>query len=102
MGNKIKRNGRIGLINKSCRNFGLIESYLVLFPLPDLSITGKLLKVITPYVYYKLSERNRRNTMATPIDPKQIVSFEELLMSQVVQQEALTRLLIEKGIFTQN
>ena len=28
------------------------------------------------------------------------VSFEELLMSQVVQQEALTRLLVEKGIFT--
>jgi len=25
---------------------------------------------------------------------------EELLMSQVVQQEALTRLLVEKGIFT--
>ena len=25
--------------------------------------------------------------MATPLDPKQIVSFEELLMSQVVQQE---------------
>lgn len=38
--------------------------------------------------------------MATPLDPKQIVSFEELLMSQVVQQEALTRLLIEKGLFT--
>ena len=38
--------------------------------------------------------------MAKPIDPKQIVSFEELLMSQVVQQEALTRLLVEKGIFT--
>jgi hypothetical protein len=38
--------------------------------------------------------------MATPLDPKQIVSFEELLMSQVVQQEVLTRLLIEKGIFT--
>ena len=38
--------------------------------------------------------------MAIPLDPKQIVSFEELLMSQVVQQEALTRLLIEKGIFT--
>jgi hypothetical protein len=35
--------------------------------------------------------------MATTLDPKQIVSFEELLMSQVVQQEALTRLLIEKG-----
>ena len=37
--------------------------------------------------------------MATPLDPKQVVSFEELLMSQVVQQEALTRLLVEKGIF---
>jgi len=38
--------------------------------------------------------------MATPLDPKQLVSFEELLMSQVVQQEALTRLIIEKGVFT--
>jgi hypothetical protein len=37
--------------------------------------------------------------MSTALDPKQVVSFEELLMSQVVQQEALTRLLIEKGIF---
>jgi len=36
----------------------------------------------------------------TPLDPKQIVSFEELLMSQVIQQEALTRLLVDKGIFT--
>jgi hypothetical protein len=38
--------------------------------------------------------------MATPLDPKQVVSSEELLMSQIVQQEALTRLLVEKGIFT--
>ena len=38
--------------------------------------------------------------MAIPLDPKQIVSYEELLMSQVVQQEALTRLLMEKGICT--
>ena len=38
--------------------------------------------------------------MAIPLDPKQIVFFEELLMSQVVQQEALTRLLIMKGLFT--
>lgn len=38
--------------------------------------------------------------MATALDPKQTVSFEELLMSQVVQQEALTRLLMEKGIFS--
>jgi len=34
------------------------------------------------------------------LDHKQIVSFEELLMSQAVQQEALTRLFVEKGIFT--
>ena len=38
--------------------------------------------------------------MATALDLKQVGSFEELLMSQVVQQEALTRLLVEKGIFT--
>jgi hypothetical protein len=34
--------------------------------------------------------------MATPLDPKQIVPFEELLMSQVIHQEALTRLLVER------
>ena len=34
--------------------------------------------------------------MAIPLDPKQTASFEELLMSQGVQQEALTRLLVEK------
>lgn len=39
-------------------------------------------------------------SMPVGLGPKQIVSFEELLMSQVVQQEALTRLLVEKGIFT--
>ena len=38
--------------------------------------------------------------MATPLDPKQLVSFEELLMSQVMSQDALIRLLIEKGLFT--
>ena len=37
--------------------------------------------------------------MATTPDSKRKVSFEELLIFQVVQQEALTRLLIEKGIF---
>ena len=30
----------------------------------------------------------------------ELVSFEELLMSQVIQQEALTRLLVGKGLFT--
>jgi hypothetical protein len=38
--------------------------------------------------------------MATALDPKQVVSFEELLISQVVQQEALTRLLVAKSAFT--
>ncbi len=38
--------------------------------------------------------------MAIPLDFKDVVRFEELLTSQVIQQEALTRLLIEKGILT--
>lgn len=38
--------------------------------------------------------------MATSLDSKQIVFLEELLMSQVIQQETLTRLLVDKGIFT--
>jgi hypothetical protein len=40
--------------------------------------------------------------MAIGLDPKQIVSPEEFLMPQLGQQEALTRLLTEKGILTQN
>jgi hypothetical protein len=39
-------------------------------------------------------------SMAIPLDPKQIVSSNELLMSQVVSQEAVIRLLVEKGIFS--
>jgi hypothetical protein len=39
-------------------------------------------------------------TMAIPLDPKQLVTFEELLMSQVVSQDALIRLLIAKGLFS--
>ena len=38
--------------------------------------------------------------MAISLDPKQIVSSEELLMSQVVSQEAVIRLLMQKGIFS--
>ena len=38
--------------------------------------------------------------MATPLDPKHIVLNDELLMSQVVSQEAVIRLLVQKGIFT--
>jgi hypothetical protein len=40
--------------------------------------------------------------MVTTLDPKQIVSSEELLMSQVVSQEAVIRLLVKKGIFTKD
>ena len=40
--------------------------------------------------------------MATGLDPKQVVSSKQLLMSQVGSQEAVIRLLVEKGIFTQN
>jgi len=38
--------------------------------------------------------------MTIALDSKQVVSFEELLMLQVVQQDAITRLLVEKGVFT--
>ena len=38
--------------------------------------------------------------MTIALDPKQIVLNDELLLSQVVSQEALTRLLVEKRIFT--
>ena len=40
--------------------------------------------------------------MAIPLNPKQLVSFEEVLTSQMVSQDALIRLLIEKGIFTKD
>ena len=38
--------------------------------------------------------------MAISIDPKQIVLNDELLLSQVVSQEAVIRLLVDKGIFS--
>ena len=40
--------------------------------------------------------------MATALDPKQIVLNDELLMSQVISQEAIIRLLVAKGIFTKD
>jgi hypothetical protein len=39
--------------------------------------------------------------MAIALDPKQIVLNDELLLSQVVAQEPILRLLVEKRIFTQ-
>ncbi len=38
--------------------------------------------------------------MAAKLDPKQIVTFEELLMANTIQVDALAQLLIEKGIIT--
>ena len=38
--------------------------------------------------------------MSKALNSRQIVSSEELLMSQVVSQEAIIRLLVEKGIFS--
>ena len=35
--------------------------------------------------------------MTIPFDFKQIVSCEELLMSQMIKQDSLTRLLVQKG-----
>jgi hypothetical protein len=39
--------------------------------------------------------------MAISLASKQFVPFEELVMSLIVSQDALIKLLIEKGIFTQ-
>jgi len=38
--------------------------------------------------------------MVIGLGPKQIVLNDELLLSQVVSQEAVIRLLVEKGIFS--
>jgi hypothetical protein len=37
--------------------------------------------------------------VAEKLDPKETVSFEELLLSNVLQQEAMVNLLVRKGIF---
>ncbi len=38
--------------------------------------------------------------MAEQIDPKEVVTFEELLMSNIYEQEALINVLVKKGIIT--
>lgn len=38
--------------------------------------------------------------MATQLDPKELVSFKEALMSEVITSEALINLLERKGIIT--
>jgi hypothetical protein len=60
------------------------------------------IRILDMFYWFKLSRSKRKTfgTGATPLDPKQVVTSEELLLSQMVQQEALTRLLIMKGLFT--
>ncbi len=39
--------------------------------------------------------------MAQKLDPAELVSFKELLMANAIQIDALTQLLIDKGLITQ-
>ena len=39
--------------------------------------------------------------MAKKLDKKEIATFEDLLMVNVIQLDTVTQLLVEKGIFTQ-
>jgi hypothetical protein len=45
-----------------------------------------------------IPETNEDKVMTEKIDPKEIVTFEELLMSNVYVQEALINLLEKKGL----
>ncbi len=38
--------------------------------------------------------------MAEKLDPKQVATFEELLMTVLYKQEALRRVLVQKGLLT--
>jgi hypothetical protein len=38
--------------------------------------------------------------MAEKLDPKELVSFKELLMSEIIQSEAIINLLDKKGIIS--
>ena len=40
--------------------------------------------------------------MAKKLDPAELVSFKELLMANSIQIDALTQLLIEKGLITED
>ena len=45
-----------------------------------------------------ISETNEDKVMTEKIDPKETVTFEELLMSNIFVQEALINLLEKKGL----
>ena len=40
--------------------------------------------------------------MAEKLDERELVTHQELLMSQVFQLETITRLLVKKGVFTED
>lgn len=40
--------------------------------------------------------------MAEKLDEKELVSFKELLMFNTIQVDAVTQLLIDKGVFTED
>jgi hypothetical protein len=39
--------------------------------------------------------------MAAPLDPKDLVSFKELLMANSIQVDALVQLLVEEGLISE-
>jgi len=39
--------------------------------------------------------------MATKIDPSELVTFKEFMLTNAIQLDAITQLLIDKGIITQ-
>jgi len=43
---------------------------------------------------------NEGGSIAEKLNPKELVSFEELIISNSIQIEALTQLIVEKGVFT--
>jgi len=42
----------------------------------------------------------RRLTMAEKLDPRQVVTFEELLRAMMMEQDATRRVLVKKGLLT--
>jgi len=48
------------------------------------------------------TKEKTKSQMAEKLDPKEIISFKELLMSNVFEQEALVNLLEKKGIITKD
>ena len=48
-----------------------------------------------------LKGRFRRSKMAKPLDPKEIVTIQEIAISNMLEIEALRQLLFEKGIITE-